>query len=290
MRSKAAKKAPRPRKPAKRVSAVKKKRSGASVRFVLRRTWWILRGAAAGTLVLGLLYGAYLGFEKAARLESLSVKFVEVEGCRDVTPQSIERLAGVGKGDPLLKIDLKEVRRKVVSHPSVSDATVVRELPDTLRISVKERVPAAVVLGRRFVLVDGEGVAMAVLDSYPEGYPVITGVSDPVEPGWVVAGAKPALEILQSISRSGLLGPEKISELGVEGKLVRVSLMGSGTVLVMEQGATAGQVERLARLMESGFFDNRLPGYDLRFEGRVIGMPERKFDTPGESGISHAGG
>ena len=290
MRRKKAKAPSRSGKPAKRVSALKKKKAGASPRFLLRRTWWILRGAAAGALVLGLFYGGYLGFEKVVELDSLSVKFIKVEGCHDVTPQSIERLAGVGKGYPLLRIDLKEVRRKVVSHPYVRDATVVREFPDTLRISVKERIPVAVVMGSRFGLVDGEGAALALLDSYPDGYPVITGISEPVEPGRVVTGAKPALEVLQNISRSGLLGPERISELSVDGKLIRVSLMGSGTVLVLEQGAVAGQMERLARLMESGFFDARLPGYDLRFEGRIIGMLERNFNTPGDRGVSRAGG
>lgn len=290
MRRKASKTAPRSGKPVKRVPAVRKKRTGVSARFFLRRTWWILRGAVAGALILGFFYGAYLGFGKVMDLESLSVKFIEIEGCHDVTPQSIKQLAGVGKGDPLLRVDLKEVRRRVISHPSVSDATVVREFPDTLRISVKERMPVAVVLGSKFVLVDSDGVALALLDSYPDGFPLITGVSEPAEPGWILSGVRPALEVLGNISRSGLLEPEKISELRVDGKLVRVSLMGSGTVLVLEQGGSAEQMEKLARLMESGFFDTRLPGYDLRFEGRVIGMPERKFDTPGESGVSHAGG
>lgn len=290
MKRKTVKKGSRSRKPAKRVSAVKKDKTGTSVRFYMRRSWWIFRGAAVGALVLGLLYGAYFGFGKVVELDSLSVKIIEVDGCQDVMPQSIKQLAGVLKGDPLLRVDLKEVRRKVVSHPSVKDATVVREFPNTLRISVKERMPIAVVLGKKFALVDGEGVVLKILDSYPEGYPVITGVPESRQPGRMVTGAQPAVEVLRNISLSGLLGPERISELGVEGKLIRVSLMGSGTVLVLQSENMAGQVSKIARLMEAGAFDTRLPGYDLRFEGRVIGMPERKVETSGESGLSPVGG
>jgi len=274
----------------KRVSAVQKKRTGSATRHYLLRSWWILRGAVAGTLLLGVLYGAYLGFGKVAGLESLSVRIIQIDGCQDVQPEKIRRLAGVLKGDPLLRVDLKEVRKKVISHPRVKDATVVRELPDTLRISVKERTPTAVVLGRDFALVDAEGVVLSIHGSYPEGYPVITGVSEPSEPGRMIIEAQPAMDVLQNISRSGLIGPERISELSVEGKLVKVSLMGSGTVLVLGRKNTEVQMKRLARLMEAGAFDTRLAGYDLRFEGRVIGLPERKRDSSGESGLSPAGG
>ncbi len=250
----------------------------------------MFRGAVAGTLLLGVFYGAYLGFGKVVELESLAVRIIEIDGYQGVQPESIRRLAGVMKGDPLLRVDLKEVRRKVISHPWVKDATVVRELPDTLRISVKERVPTAVVLGRNFALVDAEGIVLSIHDSYPEGYPVITGVSGSREPGRMVTEAQPAMEVLQNITRSGLIGPERISELGVAGKRVQVSLMGSGTVLVFEHGNTETQLKQLARLMEAGVFDARSAGYDLRFKGRVVSMPERKRDSSVESSFSPAGG
>jgi hypothetical protein len=277
-------------KPVKRVSAIKRKKSGSTTRHYLVRSWWILRGAAVGALVLVLLYGAYLGFGKIMGLESLSVRIIEVDGCQAVQPENIRRLAGVAKGDPLLRVDLKEVRRKVVSHPSVKDATVVRELPDTLRISVRERAPTAVVIGRKFALVDSEGVVLGLHASYPDGYPVITGITGSHEPGRVIAQARPALDVLRDISLSGYIGPEGISEIGVDQGTVRVSLMGTGMVLILGHGDTRAQLGRLARLVEAGVFDTRLAGYDLRFEGRVIGVPGREFDVPGAGGLPPAGG
>ncbi|MCK5352153.1 FtsQ-type POTRA domain-containing protein [bacterium] len=290
MKGRPTKTRPRSQKPAKRVSAVKKKKTASTARNYLLRSWWIFRGAAAGALILGVLYGSYLGFGKVTELESLSVRVIEVDGCQDVQPESIRRLTGVLKGDPLLKVDLKKVRQKVITHPWVKEATVVRELPDTLRISVKERIPRAVVLGREFALVDAEGVVLSLHTSYPEGYPVITGISGSNEPGRLIIEAQPAMEVLQNISRSGLIGLERISELVVDGKLVQVSLMGSGTVLVFGHGNTDAQVKKLARLMEAGAFDARSAGYDLRYEGRVIGMPEIKHDASGEKGLSPVGG
>lgn len=277
-------------KPVKRVSKVKKKRTGSDIRHLLRRTWWVLRGAVAGVLILGLIYGVYLGAGKVLELDSLSVRSIEVEGCNNIQPESIRRLAGVMKGTPLLKVDLNRVRRKVVTHPSVLDATVVRELPDILRISVKERTPAAVVLDREFALVDTEGVIMSLHSSYPEGYPIITGVPGSREPGDVVVDMKPALEVLQKVSRSGVIGTERISEIHVDGKVIRVSLMDGGTVIVLGPGNKDSQIGKLARLMEAGVFDTRSGGYDLRFGDRVIGMPDRKGYTKKQNGIFPAGG
>jgi cell division protein FtsQ len=277
-------------KPAKRVSVVKKKNTGSTARSYLIRSWWIFRGAAAGVLILCILFGVYLGFGKVMGLESLSVRIIEVEGCQDVEPENIKRLAGVLKGDPLLKVDLKKVRQKVITHPYVKDATVVRELPDTLRISVKERVPVAVVFGQEFAMVDAEGVVLSLHNSYPEGYPVVTGISGSPEPGLMIMEAQVAMKALRNISRSGLIGPERISELRVDGKQVQVSLVGSGTVLVLGHGDTDTQMKKLAYLMKAGAFDARSAGYDLRFEGRVISMPERKHEAEGERGFSPAGG
>ena len=48
----------------KRKSAVKRKSSAsktATAKHYMVRTWWILRGAAVGVILLVLLYGGYLG-------------------------------------------------------------------------------------------------------------------------------------------------------------------------------------------------------------------------------------
>jgi cell division septal protein FtsQ len=166
----------------------------------------------------------------------------------------------------------------------------VRELPNTLRISVHERTSAAVILDHEFALVDAEGVVLSLPASYPEGFPLITGVSEPLEPGRLIAGAVPAMEVLRTIASSGLLGPERISELRVDGDTVQVSLMNSGTVLVLGHGDTGTQVRKLDRLMEAGVFDARAAGYDLRFDGRVVGMTEGKSNAIRGMGLSPAGG
>jgi hypothetical protein len=287
-------------KPARKRSAVKAKKpvnTGAVARHYMVRTWWILRGAAMGVVLLGVLYGGYLGVGQVISLESLSVRSITVEGCRRTSPDSIIRLSGVNKGEPLLRIDLDEIRTRVLRHPVVRDATVVRELPDTLRISVQERSPVAAVMEHDFSLVDTNGVVVERVPVYPDGYPLITGTAggsggsnQPGQPGRQVMDAFSALEVLEQLKSSGLVGADRISELMAGPDTVRVSLVGSGTVLVFSNRNVKAQVGRLVRLVEAGVFDARSAGYDLRFEGRVIGMAENQEHAGSGRTSSPAGG
>ena len=280
-------------KPAKRKSAVKGKRTVSrtvAAKHYMVRTWWILRGAAVGVVLLAVLYGGYLGVGQIVTLESLSVKNITVEGCQKMSPDSIIVLSGVSKGEPLLKVDLAEIRTRVLRHPSVRDATVVRELPDTLRISVLERTPVAAVMGHDFSLVDMAGIVVETVPAYREGYPLITGSVGSVQPGRQVVDALPALEVLRELVASGLIGADRVSELTTGKDTVRVSLVESGTVLVFSYRNIEAQVDRLARLVEAGAFDARSAGYDLRFEGRVIGLAENREHAGRSPGTSPAGG
>ncbi|MDF1535827.1 MAG: FtsQ-type POTRA domain-containing protein [bacterium] len=264
--------------------------TGAVTRHYVVRTWWVLRGTVLGAVFLGVLYGGYLGVLRFVGLESLSVKNITIEGCRKMSPESILTLSGVNRGEPLLKVDLAEVRARVLRHPAVRDATVVRELPDTLRISVQERSPVAALMGYDYSLVDAEGVVVERVPVYPGGYPLITGSAGSAQPGRKAAETLPALEVLGRLTASGLVGADRISELMTGEDTVRVSLMGSGTVLVFSKKNIQAQVGRLARLVEAGAFDPRSAGYDLRFEGRVIGMAEKKEHAGSGRTASPAGG
>jgi hypothetical protein len=185
----------------------------------------------------------------------------------------------------------------------VRDATVVRELPDTLRVSVQERSPVAAVMEHDFSLVDTNGVVVERVPVYPDGYPLITGTAggsggsnqlgQPGQSGQLgrqVMDAFSALEVLEQLKSSGLVGADRISELMAGPDTVRVSLVGSGTVLVFSNRNIKAQVGRLARLVEAGVFDARSAGYDLRFEGRVIGMAENQEHAGSGRTSSPAGG
>ncbi len=83
---------------------------------------------------------------------------LSVQGASPHTEAAVLAAAGVEPGDPLVGLDLDAVRARVERVGWVKQATVVRLLPDTLVIAVKERRPLAVWQNRGQVrLVDDQG-------------------------------------------------------------------------------------------------------------------------------------
>jgi cell division septal protein FtsQ len=260
----------------KRKSSVKNRAKRRSLRENATRSWWILRGVLAGLFLLALAYGGWIGINEIVRHPSLAVKQIIVEGCEGISPDRIMEISGVRKGMPLLKVGIQQVRQSVVRHPYIRDAVVVRHLPDTIRIQVKERQAEAVVLGDGFTLVDDQGVALSTALKYPGKYPLVSGIAGKWAPGDRILEALPALGLLSDLSTTGLIGADKISEISLrEDRQIKVFLTEAGTVFILTPDYNDKELERLGRFMASSSFENGAAGYDLRFEGRVIKLPER---------------
>ena len=104
----------------------------------------------------------------------LDVDLVRVTGTELTPAASIEEVAGINIGAPLLLVDLEGVEERVESLPWVADATVRRDLPSEVVVDIEERVPAAVVaLGRTQLLVDDHGRVLERGDpaKYPPAVP-----------------------------------------------------------------------------------------------------------------------
>jgi cell division protein FtsQ len=275
---------PLSRRTARRKSSVKNKAKGKSYRTLAVRAWWTLRGVLVGLLLAALVYGGWLGTKAVISHPNLSVRNVVVRVSGELGEEDIRELSGVRIGQPLLGLDLEEIRNRILRHPGVKNAVVVRQLPDTLQIEVEDRRPAAMVVGSRFFLVDMEGVVLASGVEHSGDYPLITGIVRGGKPGEVMVEAVPALRVLAGLSTFGLVGLDQVSEIRLtkRGKAL-VSLVDSGIVLVMKAGGSPDQLARLARLMDSSNYDKRAAGYDLRFDGRVIKLPERTIIRKSEA-------
>jgi cell division protein FtsQ len=123
----------------------------------------------------------------------LGVRSVEVVGASRVNASQVRAAAGVPADEPLARIDPAAIASRVVAAlPAVRTVDVVRQWPRAVRITVHERVPAAVRLeGSSFALVDRSGVVFGVVRKRPAGLPL---VSAPVDAG--AAALRAALDVL----------------------------------------------------------------------------------------------
>jgi hypothetical protein len=75
--------------------------------------------------------------------ESLPVREIAVRTDGALTQAQVLAQARVAVGDSLLGLDLAGVRRRLEELPQVASAKVTRQLPDSLAIDLRERVPLA---------------------------------------------------------------------------------------------------------------------------------------------------
>jgi cell division protein FtsQ len=103
-----------------------------------------------------LCFLIYLGVQKLAgcvyAAESITVKEIDVLGCKNVTKTEIKELLPFKIGDNLLKIDLSEAENKIMEvKPELKDISINRRW-QKVRVKLYERTPEAFVLSGREVL------------------------------------------------------------------------------------------------------------------------------------------
>jgi cell division protein FtsQ len=92
----------------------------------------------------------------------LEVREIAVSGTSTIPASAVQQAAAVRTGVPLARIDADSVRRQVASLPQVAAVDVDRSWPHTLRLTVRERSPVAVLHARGSTrLVDASGMAYA---------------------------------------------------------------------------------------------------------------------------------
>jgi cell division protein FtsQ len=139
-----------------------------------------------------------------------SPRHVQVSGAAHLSRAQVLRAAGITADTNLLWTDPAAVERSLESDPWVSDATVTRSLPSTLRISVTERRPAStVVVGSTWFLVATDGTVLAPAKGRPR-LPVLPQVQ-----AVTVGGRSPALT--ESARIAGGLGPQLRSRVATVG-------------------------------------------------------------------------
>ncbi|MGP8250950.1 MAG: cell division protein FtsQ/DivIB [Terracidiphilus sp.] len=170
-------------------------RSGA--RNAPRGKWWRPAGKAGrifltlGALIvlgvftcLGLALRTYL--ERDARFRIAGAANIQATGLTEVSRADMLPIFGEDIGRNIFFVPLSERRKQLEQIPWVEHATVMRVLPDQIRVALVERQPVAFTrVGQQIDLVDGDGILLtmpaAAMAQHHYSFPVITGI-DPGDP------------------------------------------------------------------------------------------------------------
>jgi len=140
-------------------------------RIQVHRLFVILRGVA---LVAAVVLGALWAWRHARSDARFAVRTIELAGVKHTPKDALDRVTQRYVGLNLFQIDIDRVQRDLSVLGWVSRIDIEKQVPDTLRIKITERVPVALVRvddrlnGRfngRLRYVDAEGAVFADLSA-----------------------------------------------------------------------------------------------------------------------------
>ena len=148
------------------------------------------------------------------------VREVEVEGSRKVPKETLLSLT-VMEGMPnLFSVKLKDVVKRLESHPWIEQVRVRKVFPHKIVIQVEERKPMAIIQLEELYYIDTRGeIFTPVGDRDEYNYPYVTGLTrrafekDPVEAKRLIGKA---LELLRVVNQGKTLPLGEISEIHME--------------------------------------------------------------------------
>jgi cell division protein FtsQ len=163
-----------------------RRQRGVQLRFrwgLPKTKWSRIAAGAALTLLAGLCFGALLLVRDSVmhdpRFFIQSASSIEIQGNVHLTRDELVNIFGEDVERNIFYVSLPQRRAQLQQLPWVEHATVMRLLPNRLRVSIVERTPVAFVRqASRIGLVDASGV---LLDMPSHGdahysFPVVTGI------------------------------------------------------------------------------------------------------------------
>lgn len=231
-----------------------------------------------GLLGLLLTFAALIVFANFWK-SSLRVMHVTLQGNRIVQAKELFQLAQVRQGSLIYDIDLKAIQRRLLSQCYIKEATVERNLPSTIQLTVEERTPIALVNRADIVYLDEDGVILPhTISKELFDLPVLSGLKlgTTISYGSVIHD-KHALEALTVLRGAKLVNTEMyhlISEIQIRDDSDMVFYTAEGGVpIIFGNGNVADKLVRLdafwKQVIEERGLQN-LQYVDLRYDDQVI--------------------
>jgi cell division protein FtsQ len=201
------------------------------------------------------------GISLAAKL-GLVVGNIEVDGRAMTTKAAILRAVGASRGTPILAVSPSAAKAQLETLPWVRSAAVERQLPDTIHITIVERMPFAFWQRQgKLALIDRDGTVITDtgLDRFP-GLIVLVGDDAPQN----------AAKLLEMIASEKTIANRVTAAVRVGGRRWRLHLDNGINVELPEENAAAAW-KQLAELdRDSQILARNIEVIDMRLSDRLV--------------------
>ena len=232
---------------------------------------------------------AYSGLQGS---DLFKLQEITVVGSHYLTADEVVTQSGLSQGINLFETNLKSATDSIVSHPLVRRALLLRRPPDSLVISVEERVPIALISTNEGLLgFDCDAVSFD-LPTVPFDLPVVTGLEKVLSDSTLSE-----FLVLQSVARLiGIATAEQtdfwkqVSEVCMLTQAEGDLILTNGMTLKVRLEGISEQIQNLRAFLASGNVLHTDFAYiDLRYENQVVAgrLPadSTRIGIPSASGI-----
>jgi cell division protein FtsQ len=178
---------------------------------------------------------------------------VDVQGNAYTDPTLVAEVSKSLMGKPILLVDTKAAERRLEADPWVDSARVSTDFPHRVLIDIRERRPLGTFAGSdgKFRVIDRDGRVLAVLDSRPTAYMLITGTAPDTDAGQFAGPSYAA------VAQLVLALPPEIRQIttsvGVDATTGNLTLALDGSAapgVEVNLGSGTGMQDKLARLLQ----------------------------------------
>jgi hypothetical protein len=240
----------------------------------LKAALFLLSAVLASTAVV-LAYGAVR--RAAARNSFFVVKTITLTGAKRLDERRLRGLLSAGLAGNIFTRDIERLTLLLEKLPAVQSASVRLKLPDLAEVSIVERRPvASVAVGGRAFLMDS---SRRLIGEAPQGWsggPAITGCKCAGSAGdWLPEGRLDDALKISTLFALDTYWHEKAATLDLSDPARTVVVTTSGVFLSFGQDRGTWRekfYEYVSARRISEAAGVRFAGYDLSFEGQVVGV------------------
>ncbi len=266
-----------------------------------------MKRVALALVVLAILGAAGLGLYRYGkhswRFRIDSSDQIEVSGAQHVAHAQIMEVMGGDIGRNIFFVPLAQRKQQLEQLPWVESASVMRFVPNRLRIEIHERTPVAFArIGSHISLIDAGGTLMELAPGGKQKYSfaVIAGMNAGEPLSTRAARMKNYNELVRELDSGGahysqelsevdLSDPEDVKVLAADSNGEALVHLGSGNYL-QRYKTYVTHVQQWRQQFE------KLESVDLRYDGQIIvnpdleGMARQPALTPGATKAAMAAG
>ena len=231
-----------------------------------------------GSITVGALY--HYG-EHSWRFRVESSDDIDIDGLENVTRSQIMEVMGGDIGRNIFFIPLAQRKIQLEQIPWVESASVMRFVPNHLKIEIHERTPVAFArLGSKILLIDAKGTLMDIPPATRKkhSFPVILGMN-PGEPASTrAARMKIYNDLLSQLDSGGAHYSQELSEVDLsDPEDVKALATGRDGEVLVHLGSS-DYLERyriyIAHVQEWRQQFDKLESVDLRYEHQIVVNPD----------------